>query len=108
MTDTLGTALDVLMQDVAQRGGDDPTISYTAKLLAGGRALCAKKLGEEGVELALAIASGDPNETAKEAADLLYHLAVALQAAGVSGEDVAATLAARRGVSGLDEKAARG
>jgi phosphoribosyl-ATP pyrophosphohydrolase len=108
MTDTLGTALDVLLQDVAQKAGDDPAKSYTAKLLAGGPALCAKKLGEEGVELALAVVSGDARETAKEAADLLYHLAVALQAVGVSGEDVAAILAARRGISGLDEKASRG
>jgi phosphoribosyl-ATP pyrophosphohydrolase len=108
MTQTLGKALDMLLQDVDQKSGDDPAKSYTATLLAGGRGHCAKKVGEEGVELALAIASGNAVETAKEAADLLYHLAVGLKAAGVSGGDVAAVLAARRGISGLDEKASRG
>jgi phosphoribosyl-ATP pyrophosphohydrolase len=108
MTDTLGTALDKLIGDVAAKVGADPGASYTAKLLQAGPLYCAKKLGEEGVELALAIAAGDKAEAAKEAADLLYHLAVALSAAGVSGEDVATVLAARRGISGLDEKVSRG
>jgi phosphoribosyl-ATP pyrophosphohydrolase len=107
MTDTLGTALDVLFGDVADKSLGDPTASYTAKLLASGPAYCAKKLGEEGVELALAVASGTKDEVANEAADLLYHLAVALRAAGVSGDDVAAVLTQRRGVSGLVEKANR-
>jgi phosphoribosyl-ATP pyrophosphohydrolase len=107
MTDTLGHAIDQLLADVASKAKDSAATSYTAKLLAGGPMLCAKKLGEEGVETALAIASGDQVETAKEAADLLYHLAVALQAVGVSGGEVAAVLAGRRGVSGLEEKASR-
>jgi phosphoribosyl-ATP pyrophosphohydrolase len=108
MTDTIGTALDVLVGDVAAKSDGDPSASYTAKLLAAGPAYCAKKLGEEGVELALAVVGGTKDEVAKEAADLLYHLAVALRVAGVSGEDVALVLAGRRGVSGLDEKASRG
>lgn len=107
MTDTIGAAIDILMTDVAAKSSSEPTASYTAKLLAAGPAYCAKKLGEEGVELALAIAGGTKDEVANEAADLLYHVAVALCAAGVSGQDVAAVLAKRRGVSGLDEKAAR-
>ena len=107
MTDTLGTALDLLMTDVAAKASSDPAASYTAKLLAAGPAYCAKKLGEEGVELALAVAGGTKEEIANEAADLLYHLAAALACVGVSGHDVAAVLAKRRGVSGLDEKASR-
>jgi phosphoribosyl-ATP pyrophosphohydrolase len=107
MTETLGAALDVLQRDVADKSGGDPAMSYTAKLLAAGPALCAKKLGEEGVELALAVASGHKSDIANEAADLLYHLAVALEASGVSGADVAAVLATRRGQSGLAEKASR-
>lgn len=107
MTETIGTALDILMCDIADKASSDPTSSYTAKLLAAGPTFCAKKLGEEGVELALAIAGGTKDEVANEAADLFYHVAVALRAAGVSGQDVAAVLAKRRGVSGLDEKAAR-
>jgi phosphoribosyl-ATP pyrophosphohydrolase len=107
MTDSLGTALNVLIQDVSAKSTADPSSSYTARLLHAGPLYCAKKLGEEGVELALAIAARDRAETAKEAADLLYHLAVALKSVGVSGEEVAAILATRRGVSGLDEKASR-
>jgi phosphoribosyl-ATP pyrophosphohydrolase len=108
MTDTLGHAIDHLLCDVARKANDSSATSYTAKLLAGGPALCAKKLGEEGVETALAVAASDKVETAKEAADLLYHLAVALTSVGVSGDEVAAVLTARRGVSGLEEKASRG
>ena len=107
MTETLGVALDNLMRDIATKSSHDPASSYTAKLLASGPAYCAKKLGEEGVELALAVAGGTKDEVANEAADLLYHLGVALMIAGVEGHDVAAILAKRRGVSGLDEKAAR-
>lgn len=108
MTQTLGQALDVLLDDVATKAASDPTSSYTARLLAAGPTFCAKKLGEEGVELALAVAGGAKDGVAAEAADLLYHVAVAIRAAGVSGEDIAQVLAQRRGVSGLDEKASRG
>ena len=108
MTDTLGRALDRLLVDVSGKIDSDPNTSYTAKLLAAGPAYCAKKLGEEGVELALAIAGGTKEEVTNEAADLLFHMAVALKSVGVSGADIAAVLANRRGTSGLDEKAARG
>lgn len=107
MSDTLGHALDQLLADVAEKAKADPSQSYTAKLLQGGPVLCGKKLGEEGVETALAIAGGTAEEIAKEAADLLYHLSVGLLARGVTGAEVAAILEARRGTSGLDEKAAR-
>lgn len=107
VTVTLGSALDTLLADVAAKSSGDPTSSYTAKLLAAGPAYCAKKLGEEGVELALAVAGGTQHEVANEAADLLYHVAVALNCVGVTGDDVATVLAQRRGISGLDEKASR-
>jgi phosphoribosyl-ATP pyrophosphohydrolase len=107
MTKTLGTALNTLLADVASKANSDPAASYTAKLLAAGPAYCAKKVGEEGVELALAIAGGSKDEVANEAADLLYHMVVALKAAGVTGEEIAAVLTSRRGLSGLDEKASR-
>lgn len=108
MTQTLGQALDAVLEDVAAKADSDPSASYTAKLLAAGPAYCAKKLGEEGVELALAVAGGTKGDVANETADLLYHVAVALKSAGVSGDDVALVLSRRRGVSGLDEKASRG
>jgi phosphoribosyl-ATP pyrophosphohydrolase len=103
----LGEALDALAALIASRRGADPASSYTAKLLAAGPARCAKKLGEEGVEAALAAVSGDKSAIAAEAADVLYHLLVTLAVTDTTPEAVAAALDARRGVSGIDEKAAR-
>jgi len=105
--ESLGAELDHLSATIAARAGDDAKSSYTASLLAAGVEKCAKKLGEEAVETALAAAKGDKQQIAAEAADVVYHLLVLLKATGVSGEDVAAVLKARRGVSGLDEKASR-
>jgi phosphoribosyl-ATP pyrophosphohydrolase/phosphoribosyl-AMP cyclohydrolase len=64
-------------------------------LLAGGPKRIAQKVGEEGVETALAGAAGTPEELCAEAADLLYHLSVLLHARGATLEDVMAVLAAR-------------
>ena len=105
---TLGGVIDALAHTIAGRVGADPAASYTASLLAAGPAKCAKKLGEEGVEAALAAVSGDRDALAHEAADVLFHLLVTLQACGVAPAEVAAALAARKGVSGHDEKKARG
>ena len=103
----LGDALARLEATIAARKGADPASSYTAKLLAGGPAAAAKKLGEEAVETVIAAVQGDPDALAAESADLLYHWLVLLAAAGVSTDAVAAKLAAREGRSGLDEKASR-
>lgn len=105
---TLGAALDELIATIGARARGDPATSYTAALLAEGPRRCARKLGEEAIETVLAAVSGDGDALTKEAADLLYHLGVTLHACGVSGEAVAAELAARRGRSGLEEKAERG
>jgi phosphoribosyl-ATP pyrophosphohydrolase len=104
---TLGQAVDTLAKTVASRVGADPTSSYTAQLLAAGPAKCAKKLGEEAVEAAIACVSGDSTGLAEEAADVLFHLMVVLQAGGVSPDQVAAALERRQGTSGLAEKASR-
>ncbi|MEM9571045.1 MAG: phosphoribosyl-ATP diphosphatase [Pseudomonadota bacterium] len=82
--------------------------SYTAKLLAKGPLHCGKKIAEEGAELALALAAQGQNESAAEAADLIYHMLVGLRSKGVSLDDVSAALRKRQGISGLDEKASRG
>lgn len=103
----LGEVLNDLAKTIDARAGEDPSTSWTAKLLAGGPALAAKKLGEEGVEAALAVASQGDAEVAKEAGDVLYHLPVALRARGVPLDAVAKVLADRQGVSGIAEKAAR-
>ncbi len=93
---------------IASRKGADPASSYTAKLLAGGPPLAAKKFGEEAVEAILAAAQGDKDALAAESADVIYHWLVLLAASGVSLDAVAAKLEAREGTSGLDEKASRG
>ena len=69
--------------------------SYTAKLAAGGSKRIAQKVGEEGIELALASVAGDKQEIIAEAADLVYHLLVLLRQQGVSLDDVADELARR-------------
>lgn len=93
---------------LGERARRPPTESYTAQLLAGGRALSAKKLGEEAVETAIAAVQGDRQALVAESADLIYHLLVVLMAGGVTTADVMTELARRTGRSGLEEKAGRG
>lgn len=88
--DALG-ALDAL---VAARLAT-PSTGYTDRLLASGIARIAQKVGEEGVETALAAVSGDAASLRAEAADLLYHLVVALRAGGLALGDVRAELERR-------------
>jgi phosphoribosyl-ATP pyrophosphohydrolase len=92
---------------VKERAAASADISYTRKLLDRGIAHCAKKLGEEAVETALAAVAEDRERVVNEAADLLYHLLVVLQARGIDLAEVEAVLAKRSGQSGLAEKAAR-
>jgi len=66
------------------RATADPAASYTARLVQDGVKRIAQKVGEEGVEVALAAVAGDAAELTNEAADLLYHLTVLLPAAGSS------------------------
>lgn len=90
----------------ARRGATDGS-SYTQQLLAAGPETCAKKLGEEAVETVIAGVSQSDEALRAEAADLLYHLLVLLEARGIAWEDVLAVLKARSAQSGLAEKAAR-
>jgi phosphoribosyl-ATP pyrophosphohydrolase len=99
--------MDRLYEQVSLRKSADPQVSYTAKLFKEGLAKCAKKVGEEGVETALAAVGGDKSALILESADLLYHLAVLWAATGVNPSEVYRELAAREGRSGLDVKAAR-
>ena len=84
-----------LEQTIAIRAAADPSESWTAKLLASGPKRIAQKVGEEGVETALAGAAGDEAELASEAADLVYHLLVLLKARGLSLQDVLDVLESR-------------
>ena len=106
-TEAISTVLAQLAETIDARAGSDPDTSYTAKLLAKGERKCAQKLVEEAGELAIALVSEGEDEVASEAADLLYHLLVALRSRGISLDSVARKLAERQSVSGLAEKATR-
>ena len=80
---------------VAQRHAERPEGSYTTKLFDGGIRRMAQKVGEEGVETALAAVAQGDEELLGEAADLLFHLTVALRARGLSLTDVVGVLASR-------------
>jgi len=102
-----GFTVHDLEKRVRERAAASADVSYTRKLLDRGVAQCAKKLGEEAVETALAAVTEDRGRLIAEAADLLYHLLVLLEARGVALAEVEAALAERLGSSGLEEKASR-
>lgn len=95
--DAPGDGLAELDALIAQRERERPQGSYTTRLFEGGIRRIAQKVGEEGVETALAAVAQDDDALLGEAADLLYHLLVALRARGLALDDVRRTLAVRRG-----------
>src|SRR3984957_3357110 len=107
MADQLGEALARLWRTIAARRGASPDSSYTAKLLAAGPAEVARKLGEESLEAVIEAVKGDKSALTRESADLLYHLLVLWEAAGLSPDAVAAELTRREGTSGIEEKRRR-
>jgi phosphoribosyl-ATP pyrophosphohydrolase len=96
-----------LERRIGERATASAEVSYTRKLLDRGVAQCAKKLGEEAVELALASVGESRERLIDEAADLIYHLLVVLKARDVKLAEVEAVLGARTVQSGLSEKASR-
>ena len=94
--------LKELADRVQERATASPEVSYTRKLLDRGVAHCAKKLGEEAVETAIAAVAEDRERVIAEAADLLYHLLVVLQSRAIGLYEVEAALGRRS--SGLDPK----
>lgn len=84
-----------LERTIHVRAQADPDDSWTARLIAEGPKRAAQKVGEEGVETALAGAAGDNAELAGEAADLIYHLLVLLHARHMVFQDVLDVLAQR-------------
>lgn len=103
-----GSILDRLYATILSRRGGDPALSYTAKLMSEGTARIAKKFGEEAVETVIAALAGESEPIVGESADLLYHLLVLWEDAGVAPEDVWRALEARMGISGIAEKESRG
>jgi len=96
-----------LEKRVHERAQVSASESYTRALLDKGVDHCAKKLGEEAIETVLAALQNDKDKLIGEAADLLYHLLVVLEARGVKLADVEAALEKRTAQSGHQEKASR-
>jgi phosphoribosyl-ATP pyrophosphohydrolase len=103
MTDTL----TALAATIAARRTALADASYTRQLLDAGPEKCAKKFGEEAIELVIAGVNQSKDALTAEAADVLYHLLVLLEARDVRWHDVIAKLESRQAQSGLAEKASR-
>lgn len=101
------TTLARLEAVIAARRSSDSAVSYVARLHAKGLAKIAQKLGEEAVETVIAALGEDRGALVGEAADLVFHLLVLLDAKGVALAEVLAELDRREGTSGIAEKAAR-
>ena len=97
--------LEVLIKE---RRAVDPAESYVASLYAKGSKKIAEKVGEEAVETVIAAVSGSKGELTSEVADLLFHVLILLANNVLSLADIEVELARREGISGHDEKAARG
>lgn len=107
-SERLARALAHLAQTIDARALENqPDSSWTAKLLALGPEGAAAKVSEESDELVRALAGESEQRVASEAADLIYHMFVALRARGIALDEVAGALERRQGQSGLDEKASR-
>ncbi len=87
--------LSILERTIAQRIADQPDGSYTARLFAQGPNRIAQKLGEEGVETALAAVTRDDQGVIGECADLIYHLLVLLKSRNLTLADVVQELGSR-------------
>lgn len=104
----LGETLEALEQVVATRKTDPSPRSYTSRLLAGGVTMIGAKVTEESGELVAAAVGETDDRVVSEAADLVYHTLVLLASRNIPFARVEDELAGRFGISGLDEKAARG
>ncbi len=95
MSDQSIAFLNTLQDVIRDRMANPQQKSYTASLVSAGPKRMAQKVGEEGVEVALAATSGSTDELRAESADLIYHLLVLLAASGLSLEEVCAELKRR-------------
>ena len=101
------SVLSELAATIRARREESADKSYTRQLLDGGAQKCAKKLGEEAIETVIAAIAEEDDALRAEAADLVYHLLVLLEARGIEITEVLDILRGRMGVSGLDEKRSR-
>jgi phosphoribosyl-AMP cyclohydrolase / phosphoribosyl-ATP pyrophosphohydrolase len=99
--------IDTLYHTILERKNADPETSWTAKLLSKGENTILKKVVEEAGEFSFAVKDDDEEEIVYEAADLTYHVLVALGYKNISPDRVKQELARRFGMSGIAEKASR-
>ena len=103
----MGFTLDDLDRIIGERAGSDPGKSYSAQLLNEGTSRCARKFGEEALELVISALETDRAGTRNEAADVLYHLLILLRASDISLQEVMDELKTRTAQSGIEEKQSR-
>ena len=99
--------IDTLYHTIQERKNADPSSSWTAKLFAKGDNTILKKVVEEAGEFSFAYKDNDEAEMVYEAADLTYHMLVALAAKNISPDRIKQELARRFDMSGIAEKNAR-
>ena len=99
--------LERLDLTIQRKTTESPNQSHTAKLLKKGTEKCAEKFGEEAIELIVASVKKKKKEIIGEAADTLYHMLVLLRSKNISINEVLSELAAREGISGIEEKRKR-
>ncbi|WP_345972494.1 bifunctional phosphoribosyl-AMP cyclohydrolase/phosphoribosyl-ATP diphosphatase HisIE [Sulfurimonas diazotrophicus] len=99
--------IDTLYHTILERKNANPETSWTAKLLSKGENTILKKVVEEAGEFSFAVKDDDEEEIVYEAADLTYHVLVALGYKNISPDRIKQELARRFGISGIAEKASR-
>lgn len=97
-----------LSETLLSRRNADPSSSYTAQLFAKGPDSILKKIGEECAELIMAAKDGKKLNIVWESTDVIYHVMVLLAFNGLTIDDVLQEMRRREGISGIDEKKARG
>jgi phosphoribosyl-ATP pyrophosphohydrolase len=100
----MNDSIDRLHAAVLAARGADPATSRTARLIQGGRAKVAKKLGEEAVEVVIDAMSGSHDNVVRESADLLYNLVVLWTVSGVEPDEVWKEMERRERLFGIAEK----
>ena len=98
----MSEVIEKLVKTIKSRKGKDIKSSYTSFLLSKGNDHCLSKLKEEVAELENAIKN--KKDTVHETADVIYHLLVTLESAGINFDDILAELKKRESTSGFDEK----
>ncbi|MFW2585793.1 bifunctional phosphoribosyl-AMP cyclohydrolase/phosphoribosyl-ATP diphosphatase HisIE [Aliarcobacter butzleri] len=99
--------IDTLYHTICERKDEDVSKSYTAKLLKGNQNSMLKKIVEEAGEFTFAVKDDNEEEIIYEAADVAYHVLVALASKNINPDRVKQELARRFGISGIEEKNSR-